>query len=75
MSANHICAPKAIADKPTGPYTEQFQVITPWSHNPEAIITAGNVVVYTLGNGIPLHGPEYPCDAPPGPTPPPPAAR
>ena len=43
-----------------GPYTEQFQVIPPWAHNPEAILTPDNeVVLYTLGDGIPLHGPEY----------------
>ena len=40
-------------------YTERLQIIPPWAHNPEAIHTPdGEVVVYTLGNGIPLHGPE-----------------
>ena len=55
----------ALADSPTGPYTEQFQIIPPWAHNPEAILTKeGEVVVFTLGDGAPVHGPEYPCDAP-----------
>lgn len=61
----------AVSDSPTGPYEEQFQIIKPWAHNPEAILTAdGTVVIYTLGNGIPLHGPEYRCDGPPPPPPP-----
>lgn len=52
----------AVADEVTGPYSEQFQVIPPWAHNPEAILTAdGHVVIYTLGDGIPLHGPEVGC--------------
>jgi len=62
----------ALADEPTGPYKEQFQIIPPWAHNPEAILTTdGQAVVYTLGDGIPAHGPEYPCDIP-NPAPPPP---
>jgi hypothetical protein len=53
----------AVATDPTGPYTEQFQIIPPWSHNPEAILTPdGNIVIFTLGDGYPVHGPEYPCD-------------
>jgi len=37
----------------TGPYKEQFQVIPPWAHNPEAILTAdGELAVFTLGNGV-----------------------
>ena len=64
----------AVANSPTGPYTEQFQIIPPWAHNPEAIHTTdGNVVIYTLGNGIVgQNGPEYRCDLP---NPPPPAPR
>jgi hypothetical protein len=59
--------------QPTGPYTERLQIIPPWAHNPEAIHTPdGEVVVYTLGNGIPLHGPEYRCDITP---PPPPVSK
>ena len=49
----------AVADEPTGPFTELFQVIQPWAHNPEAIVAAdGTVVVFTLGDGVPIHGPE-----------------
>jgi hypothetical protein len=60
----------ALADSPTGPYTEQFQIIPPWAHNPEAILTKeGEVVIFTLGDGKPVHGPEFPCDAPPSPQP------
>jgi hypothetical protein len=61
----------ATADDPQGPYTEAFQIIPPWAHNPEAILTpGGEVVVFTLGDGKPVHGPEFPCDAAPGaPTP------
>ena len=45
----------ATADDPQGPYTEAFQVIPPWAHNPEAILTpGGEVVVFTLGDGKPL---------------------
>ena len=62
-------APLATA---TGPYKEEFQIIAPWSHNPEAIRTADDeVVVFTLGNGIPIHGPEYICDGKPNPPGPP----
>ena len=49
--------------KATGPYKEHFQVIPPWAHNPEAILTAdGEVAVFTLGNGVgellsPCHSP------------------
>ena len=65
----------AVADSPTGPYKEQFQVIPPWAHNPEAILTSdGTVVIYTLGDGIPYHGPEFRCDEPPAPAPKPPPA-
>lgn len=60
----------ALADDPMGPYTEAFQIIPPWAHNPEAIETVdGEVVVFTLGDGKPVHGPEFPCDAPSAPTP------
>ena len=63
----------ALADDPTGPYVEQFQIIPPWAHNPEAIHTTDDmVVIFTLGDGIPLHGPEYRCDRPPAPSPAPP---
>jgi hypothetical protein len=62
----------AVADNATGPYTEKFQIIKPWSHNPEAILTTdGEVVVFTVGEGTPAHGPEYPCDEPSPPKPPP----
>ena len=66
----------ATSDNPLGPYTEAFQIIPPWAHNPEAIETSGEVVVFTLGDGVPVHGPEFPCDDPgaPTPAPPPPAA-
>jgi len=37
--------------------------IKPWAHNPEAIATTdGHIVVFTLGNGIPIHGPEVDCN-------------
>ncbi len=78
----------AVADEPTGPYKEEFQIIPPWAHNPEAIITPdGTVAVFTLGNGIQIngdggiHGPQVRCDlnpnapsppAPPHVPPPPP---
>lgn len=53
----------AVADAPTGPYKEMFQVIEPWAHNPEAIATKdGHVAIFTLGDGIPFHGPEVVCN-------------
>lgn len=71
----------AVAEDPTGPYKEEFQIIPPWAHNPEAILTPdGTVAVFTLGNGIQIngdggiHGPQVRCDlnasAPPPPAPP-----
>ena len=71
----------AVSDNPTGPFKESFQIIPPWAHNPEAILTPdGTVAVYTLGNGIQIngdggiHGPQVRCDlnasAPPPPAPP-----
>ena len=58
----------ATSDTATGPFTEHFQIIKPWAHNPEAIHTAdGEVAVFTLGNGQAGWGPEYDCDATPAP--------
>ena len=37
----------AVADEPTGPYKEEFQIIPPWAHNPEAIITPDGTVAVT----------------------------
>lgn len=70
----------AVSETATGPYKEQFQIIPPWAHNPEAILTAdGEVAVFTLGNGVEPNswGPEARCEpgepcAPGGSCPPPP---
>ena len=50
-----------MASQPTGPFVEQFQIIPPWAHNPEAILTPdGTVAVFTLGNGIQINGVSKP---------------
>ena len=42
----------AVSDTPEGPFVRQALAIPPWSHNPEAILTAdGTYVIFTLGPG------------------------
>ena len=42
----------AVSDTPLGPFVRQSLAIPPWSHNPEAILTAdGTYVIFTLGPG------------------------
>lgn len=53
----------ASAKTATGPYTYLSQVTPPWAHNPEAIKIGDDIIVYSLGDGVPIHGAPKDCSS------------
>ena len=58
----------ARSSSPLGPFVKVADIIAPWAHNPQTIVTPdlatkhGYVyAVYTLGNGVPQSGPPVNC--------------
>uniref|UniRef100_A0A7S4N9D3 EGF-like domain-containing protein n=1 Tax=Odontella aurita TaxID=265563 RepID=A0A7S4N9D3_9STRA len=59
----------ATSAEPLGPYTEAGSTVAPpWAHNPQAIYVPaqnsedhGTYCVFTLGDGVPIHGPIKDC--------------
>lgn len=53
---------------PLGPFEKLYELILPWAHNPQTVISPDKrarhgyvYAVFTLGNGVPLSGPPVDC--------------